>query len=194
MQRSWFSLGCHVATWALAFELISSACGSGRHTACFDIHLGVLRCTWACLNEILGVFGAAQCVSQLVCCTLLAGILRFCGDVPSGELPTPAVAVETAQKLLHQVGCSMPVQPNLGQATKQRPAAASAEECLYACAHVASHLIACGVYALTCSTTHVLQSSCSDAEQLHTTCVMCAMPLCYAALCCAGLEACGAAG
>lgn len=32
-----------------------------------------------------------------------AGILRFCGDVPSGEMPSQAVAVETAQKLLHQV-------------------------------------------------------------------------------------------
>lgn len=34
---------------------------------------------------------------------VFAGILRFCGDVPNGELPPHALAVETAQKLLHQV-------------------------------------------------------------------------------------------
>jgi hypothetical protein len=34
---------------------------------------------------------------------VLAGILRFCGDMQGNELPTQAVAVETAQKLLHQV-------------------------------------------------------------------------------------------
>lgn len=40
---------------------------------------------------------------QTWCPWVFAGILRFCGDVPSGELPSQAVAVETAQKLLHQV-------------------------------------------------------------------------------------------
>jgi hypothetical protein len=73
----------------------------------------VVTCTWVCWHAFVNFGrtdvlqdppGASTCVFIFV--ALLAGILRFCGDVPSGELPTPAVAVETAQKLLHQVGCS----------------------------------------------------------------------------------------
>lgn len=85
----------------------ADVCASQHAPGCADTQLCVSAGLSLCGSER----GCSVCVSIFV--ALLAGILRFCGDVPSGELPTPAVAVETAQKLLHQVGCSMPAQPKL---------------------------------------------------------------------------------
>lgn len=34
---------------------------------------------------------------------MFAGILRYCGDAPGSEILSQAQAIETAQKLLHQV-------------------------------------------------------------------------------------------
>jgi len=61
------------------------------------------RCTMKSMQQGNGLMCCPRVERRAWCPCVFAGILRFCGDVPSGELPSQAVAVETAQKLLHQV-------------------------------------------------------------------------------------------